>query len=130
MPWLTDVHITDVDGSFGDFKLEQDLIYVDKNGREWVTPAEFVGDLSSIPAIVRPFIPKTILGKAPWLHDYLYRHQPHGSTAEHRKQADELYREGARDEGMGKFTSHILYVGLRAGGWVSWNAHKAGLSGK
>lgn len=127
MPWLNDVHITDVDGSFGDFKLEQDLIYIDKNGREWLTPAEFVGDLSSIPAIVRPFIPKTILGKAPWLHDYLYRHQPHGSTTKHRKQADQLYRDGARDEGMGNFTSYILYAGLRTGGWVTWNSHKGNL---
>jgi len=124
MPWVTDVHISDVEGSFGDYILEQELRYICKDGIEWVTPAGFIGDLSSIPGIIRPFIPKTVLGKAPWLHDFLYRCQPHGSSAKHRKQADTLYRDGALDEGMGVKKAYALYYGLRIGGWMTWNSHK------
>jgi len=130
MPWLTDVHITDVDSSFGDYQLEQDLIYVDNKGERWVTPAGFIGDLSSIPALLRPFIPKTILGKAPWLHDFIYQFQPRGSSSSHRKQADSLYHDGAIDEGMSKVTAKALYLGLRVGGWMVWNKYKKEASKK
>ena len=63
MPWITDVHMTDVDSSFGDFQLEADLVYEDEYGAHWTVPAGFIGDLSSIPAILRPFVSPTILGK-------------------------------------------------------------------
>ncbi|RLA60690.1 MAG: hypothetical protein DRQ89_12460 [Epsilonproteobacteria bacterium] len=119
--WITDVHVTDVDGSFGDFMLEEALVYMDGNDKEWITPPLFVSDLSSIPALLRPFIPKTILGKAPWLHDYLYRTQPEGVT---RKRADQLFKEGALDEGMPHWKSHIMYRGLRLGGWMAWRKNK------
>ena len=118
--WVTDVHFTDVDGSLGDYMLEADLVYEDKDGKLWITPSGFEGDLSSIPRFLRPFIPKTILGKTPWLHDYLYRVQPLGVK---RKTADRLYREGAKAEGMSDGKARVMYAGLRMGGWVTWAAH-------
>ena len=123
--WLTDVHITDVDGTSGWYELEEDLVYRDKHGLIWITPAGFQGDLSSIPPAVRPFIPVTVLGKAPWLHDYLYRFQIRGVT---RKDADRLYREGAKAEGMSKRQANLLYAGLRIGGWAGWNMYKKALA--
>jgi hypothetical protein len=119
--WVTDVHFTDVDGSFGDFMLEQDLVYEDWSGVEWVTPARFICDLNSIPFFLRPFIAKTILGKTPWLHDYLYRVQPKGVE---RKMADLLYMEGAIDEGMSEDRAKWMYRGLRVGGWMAWRKNK------
>ena len=121
VPWLTDIHITDVDNSGGDYQLEQILKYKDYQGKEWAVPVGFISDLSSIPALIRPFVPKTILGKAPWLHDYLYQTQPDSVT---RKTADKLYLHGARDKGMSNITAYVLYSGLRIGGWVAWAKYK------
>ena len=120
--WINDVHITDVEGSFGEYMLEADLTYEDKDGRLWITPKGFSGDMSSIPAFLRPFIPKTILGKAPWPHDFGYRTQPEGIS---RKQWDIVYREGAKAEGMSKRLAHFLYSGLRIGGWAGWRSNKS-----
>ena len=117
MPWMTDVSMTDVDSSFGDFQLLADLVYRDEYGAEWTVPAGFIGDLSSVPGIVRTIIPKTILGKAPWLHDFLYRTQPPGVTRAH---ADYLFRAGAIDEGMKPWKAWALWAGLRVGGWMAW----------
>jgi hypothetical protein len=121
MPWITDVHFTDVEGSFGDFMLTQDLGYLAWDGEEWIVPAKFVGDLSSIPFFLRWLIPKTILGKSPWLHDYLYR-MPLPDVD--RKKADFLFYTGAIDEGMKPWKAEVMYRGLRLGGWASWNKYR------
>ena len=118
MPWNSDVHITDVDESGGMYELEQPLVYQDRDGTIYTVPKGFRGDFSSFPSFVRFFTPVTILGKAPWLHDWLYEVQ-----IVDRKHADRLYRDGARDEGMSDARSRILYLGLRIGGWVAWKKH-------
>lgn len=116
--WLTDVAISDVDGGeLGDYHLLADLMFEDDKGITWTTPKGFVGDLSSFPWFVRVWLPKTALAKAPWPHDYGYRHQPHGIT---RQQWDEVYRQGAIAEGMKPAVANTLYAGLRAGGGISW----------
>lgn len=123
--WLTDVEMSDVDGPpLGDYHLISDLTYEDKDGKEWVTPAGFKGDLSSFPWFVRMFLPKSLLAKAPWPHDYGYRVQPEGIS---RKEWDRVYREGAIAEGMDPRLAKKLYIGLRIGGGVSWliNSRKA-----
>jgi len=117
MVWLTDVAMTDVDSSFGDFQLLEDLVYQDEYGAHWTVPAGFIGDLSSVPGVIRTIIPKTILGKTPWLHDYLYREKPHRVTRAH---ADHLFYAGAVDEGMKKWKAWGLWFGLRIGGWAAW----------
>ncbi len=123
MPWMSDAYFTDVDGSFGDFMLVRDLIYLDWDGKKWVTPQYFVSDLSSIPFFLRFAVPKTGLGKAPILHDYLYRTpKPYVS----RKHADYLFYIGAVDEGMSKWKAKSLYYGLRSGGWLSWRKSRKG----
>jgi len=115
--WLNDVSMTDVEGSFGEFKLLADLHYQDSMGKVWTVPGGAVGDLASIPRFIQPFVSKTILCKTPWLHDYLYRTHPEGVT---RAAADLLFREGAIDEGMSKWLAWTLWCGLRVGGWMAW----------
>lgn len=120
--WLNDVAISDVDGwPLGDYHLLDDLSYQDDKDRVWTTPKGFVGDLSSFPWFVRVWLPKTALAKAPWPHDYGYRHQPDGTS---RKDWDEVYRDGAIAEGMDPATAQLLYRGLRLGGGVSWMLNK------
>lgn len=130
MPWITDVHFTDADGDLGNFELLQDLVYQDWSGKLWTVPKTSSSDLSSIPPFLRWLFSKTVLGKAPWLHDYLYRHQPQGVT---REIADRLYYEGGIDEGLNltgwRFKFHrvkcySLYLGLRAGGGATWAIKK------
>ena len=118
--WTTKAHIEYVDQSGGDFMLLKKLVFIDSEGKEWITPAGFVSDLSSIPRWLRWAVPKTILGKAPFLHDLNYRQNPYKIT---RKKADQLYYQGAIDEGMKKWRAGVLYRGLRLGGWFSWQSH-------
>lgn len=149
MPWVTDVYISDVDGGkLGDYHLTKDLIYEDDEGRLWVTPEGFSGDLSSFPWFVRIMLPKSLLAKSPWPHDFGYRVQPTkkqylsmlkksiGNNLEltklfsaieggqiERKTWDKIYLQGAIDEGMNPVLAKTLYKGLRVGGWVAWRSN-------
>ena len=121
MGWVNDVHMSDVEGKLGYRVLEADLEYQDRLGNIWVTPEGRESDLSSFPYLVRALVKTTILVKSPFLHDYLYEEQPINPLTGNpvtRQKADEMYRDGAVDEGLGKWVAYPFYWGLRMGGWV------------
>ena len=120
MPWITDIHVLDIDGGeLGNYELEKDLVYK-YLGETYITPAGNTNDFSSFPWFIKIVIPTSLLAKAPFLLKYLYKFQPFGTTNLDRKLADQLYLVSAIDEGMDEKVAKILYYGLRIGGWVSW----------
>lgn len=82
--------------------------------------AAFICDLASIPRILHVVLPK--IGnhdKAAVGHDWLYRYQ----TCT-RKEADQFFLAGMKDQGVSWWRRRAMYAGVRIGGWVTWNKHK------
>ena len=87
-------------------------------------PEGFQSDGCSVPEFlwdtVSPAIdPRTL--RAGLFHDYLYRIQPEGWT---RKEADQLFYDFCREDGLGLSRCLKAWMGLRAFGGFIWNRNK------
>lgn len=83
-------------------------------------PAGFITDFASIPRIFWNILPPYgKYGKACVIHDALYQH--HGFGRYTRKQSDDILLEGMEILGVSWITRHIIYRGVRIGGWAIWN---------
>lgn len=80
-------------------------------------PAGFITDLASLPRLVRPVLDRNGLSRrAAVLHDWLYCLKTGG-----RADADKLFLEALKTEGVGWAARWSMYTGVRAGGWVYWH---------
>lgn len=84
-----------------------------------VVPRWFTTDLASIPKPARVIVSKSGKSKIPALvHDMLYF--MHSNFSEYvtfsRITADKVLKDFCVQQGMGKFTSSIVYCGVRIGG--------------
>lgn len=94
---------------------ESDLL-----GRRIIVPARFVTDLGSVPQVLWSVVPP--IGKADCafvMHDWCYQ-----TGMVTRDQADGAMREAMRVCNVRKALSTAIYVGVRVGGWVSWNRYR------
>lgn len=100
----------------GKWELVEDLIY-DGNRDTFIVPAGFKTDFASVPRVFWNIIPPTSprYTKAAVLHDWFYAKQ--GVT---RSDADGLFRRIMRDSGVGKVKRGIMWLAVRAFGWLSW----------
>ena len=99
--------------------LRQDLCII-WNGKTLFVPEGFESDGASVPRFlwgsITPAIDhRTIRGAI--AHDYLYRRTPAGWT---RKEADELFYDLIREDGLGWWASQKAYWGVRLFGSSSW----------
>lgn len=83
-----------------------------------VVPKDFVTDFASVPRLILAY---TFFGgkadEAAVIHDWLY------STQEvSRAIADAVFQEAIESLGYSRFTSTMMYSGVRAGGWIPWAA--------
>jgi hypothetical protein len=89
--------------------------------RTITVPAGFKTDLASIPAPVWILIPKVgKYDKAAVIHDFLYANN--GCT---RDEADNVLKEAMRVLNVPGWRLHLIYAGVRAGGWDSWNDYRS-----
>lgn len=100
--------------------LLQEIVFSYK-GQLYTIPVGFKSDGASLPRffwrlIGHPF-DMAYLREA-IIHDYLYKYQP--CT---RKEADRFFFNLLEDNNLG-IKRHLIYWGLRIGGWVAWNKHK------
>ncbi|MNC39249.1 hypothetical protein D3C75_878980 [compost metagenome] len=101
----------------GEWVVLRALTYTAASGRSYIVPRGFVTDLASIPRLLRPALDQNGASRRPAvLHDALYCRK---STT--RQQADDLFYEALRAEGVGHLTALLMYAGVRAGGWLYWN---------
>ena len=94
------------------------------NGRTFIVPAGFESDGVSTPRFlwssISPKIhPATLRGGID--HDYLYREQPEGWT---RKDADKLFFDVIREDGLSPVRARLAYTGLRIFGSKAWNENR------
>jgi hypothetical protein len=100
----------------------QPLIYLsDVASKVFVVPEGFVTDFASVPRIPLAFL---LTGdsahEAAVIHDRLY------STAEvTREVADAVFKEAAIASGEPSWKASLMYAGIRLGGWMAWNDHRA-----
>lgn len=102
----------------GEVQLQGDIRYLDDTCGLIEVPDGFICDLASYFLISKVIFSK--LGKsmrAAFVHDYLYRHQPEGVSRTH---ADRIFYEALLEDGMSKVAARTHWLGVRAGGWLSW----------
>lgn len=95
------------------------------NGKVLTVPAGFQSDGASVPQFlwdsVSPQIdPRTLRGAV--VHDFLYRTTPRNWT---RKEADELFYDFIRADGLGWWRAQTAYLGVRLFGAKSWKEQEA-----
>ena len=113
----------------GDVITLRQNICVVRDGKTLFVPAGFESDGASVPrflwASVTPAIDhRTIRGAI--VHDYLYRRTPAGWT---RKEADELFYDLIREDGLGWWASQKAYWGVRLFGWTAYKSGQEMLNG-
>jgi len=104
-------------------QLKRALIYrID--GIQYVVPSGFITDYSSLPALYRPFVRFDRVDYAGVVHDCAYKTRFGGNMK--RKQADALWRAIAMHGSNGANWAQAWsgYVGLRIGGWITWNKYR------
>jgi len=108
----------------GDIRtLQSELTYFTQVVQEQLllVPKGIKTDLGSIPRSLQGVFPKD--GKAMFayiLHDYLYQ-----VGIFERLESDEILEEAMASLGVAWWRRKAVKLGLRVGGWVAWNEHRA-----
>jgi hypothetical protein len=101
----------------GYWVLIDDLIWND-GARCIIVPSGFLTDLASVPVPFRNILNINGLSRSPAvMHDFLYR-----THRVPRAQADILFRDSMKSEGMG-FMRYVYWAGVRLGGWIPWRKY-------
>lgn len=81
----------------------------------------FETDFASVPGyVLLPGIVPRIgpVRKAAVVHDWIYR--GHEVSRFTRRQADKIFLDAALECGMARWRAWVAYIGVRLGGWASW----------
>ncbi|MGV6475017.1 DUF1353 domain-containing protein [Azotobacter vinelandii] len=120
MPFLSELVLSHVPG--GDtWKVSQPLQYRDRLRRLLVVPVGYRTDLASVPRLAWRIVPRDH-GQArrpAVVHDYLYTHQTHRFS---KAEADRIFYEALREEGMSDLLAWLMYAAVRIGGRGNWSA--------
>ena len=84
-------------------------------------PINFICDFASIPRLFWRLIGPPATGKyrrAAIIHDYLYRFGHLLGIS--RKQADAIFREAMRCDGVGRIKAGLIYQAVRLAGWAAY----------
>ena len=95
------------------------LSYTDDKGITHEVEIGFVHDGGSIPPILWPIIGSPFVGryrKSVTIHDKLCETQEFS-----RSYTDKVFLQAMRDEGVVLWRRRAMWLGVRAGGWRSWN---------
>lgn len=89
-----------------------------------VVPRRFITDLASLPRVMRISLDRNGPSRRPAVvHDWLYC-----TKTTTRAEADKLFLDMLKAEGVSRLKRIMFYSGVRAGGWVYWN-RRPGLIG-
>jgi hypothetical protein len=100
----------------------QPLIYEsDVAQRVFIVPAGFTTDLASVPRIPLAFLlTGGTSSEAAVVHDYAY-----ARAIVPRDVADQVFKEAAVVSGEPAWRATLMWAGVRLGGWMAWNDHRA-----
>lgn len=106
----------------GNWKTGEEVCY-ENDLVEICVPKGFRTDLASIPPALRWFVSnddRKIIRPA-ICHDWLYQQQHVKNRFFSREEADLLFYEMLRVEGMHWFKARMMYYAVRLGGWMAWD---------
>jgi hypothetical protein len=111
--------------SDGKWRLTGELAYTHYDYGTIVVPTGTVTDFDSIPRL--PFAHwllknSTVTGAV--VHDYLYSTGCINDDPITRAQADKVFLDAMKDEGVGWWRRRMIWTGVRTGGWIAWNKHR------
>lgn len=115
-------------------RLKERIFYDDREtGLKVCVESDFVSDLASIPAICRVIASNDDfrLVRPSLLHDWIYRHKgrlgmftfnskAYPRVRLKRSQADKLFYNALRCEGVSGFKSFLMWLAVRTVGWRYW----------
>jgi len=110
------------DGSEYEFKLLSQFVFrwqgsKTQPARDLVVPAGFCTDFASIPRPLQGFLDAVNdVAPAAVIHDFLYTSQ----MFEDRANADGVFFDALRANGVGWMRARTLWAGVRLGGWIKW----------
>ena len=84
-------------------------------------PEAFTTDFNSVPRPLWVWFPPWEEPEAGLIHDFLYR-VPDGRS---RRDVDAIHRRILHLKGMRKSKRLLIWTGIRAGGWKTWNRYRA-----
>lgn len=120
--FLTDLHVTDVEGSDEYWELTDPLVYWSKRLRRFVrVPRGFRTNLASIPKVLRGFF--STYGrhsKAAVLHDYLYAAHEASGRPVTRREADDVFRDAMEILGVPALRKNAYHLAVRMFGGGAW----------
>lgn len=94
------------------WRLDRDLVWRDGR-RKFVVPKDFETDLASVPWFLRWLLNRNGKEREPAvLHDYLYR-----TRKLPRDEADALFRDALKANGVGPVWRAMYWSGVRGFGW-------------
>lgn len=92
------------------------------SGKKIEVPTGFITDFASIPRPMWVIYPVWgLYGKAAVLHDFMYA----TGMPTKRAECDAIFLEAMGVLKVPWIRRHIIYRGVRLGGWLAWKAHRA-----
>lgn len=108
----------------GRWKVEREFHYFHDSGLV-IVPKDFITDFDSVPRLPLVYlVAKDRATKSALAHDALYRFGKLGGKRISRKQADDIFYDAMRHEGLPWRHRATIYSGVRLGGLFSWRKHR------
>lgn len=116
-----EVELTPLDiGDGRMWRVDVPFSYTASNGDIVFVPEKSITDLASIPRPLWIFYPpEGLYTDAAVVHDQAYTEQKFS-----RLRCDQILLEAMKDLHVTWGTRHIIYWGVRIGGWISWSKYK------
>jgi|SRR6185437_5424361 len=114
------------------WKVVNPFTYIIDDTTKVTVPTGFCTDLTSVPQLFWNIFPPPggMYGKAAVIHDYIYyygtvyNYKDNINQSITRKQADQVFMQAMNDLNVPWYTRYTLYIGLRVGGWNTWNKYR------
>lgn len=99
-----------------EWKLLEDLVYMDVKHGAIGVPVDYVTDFASVPRLPIVFDFLGDIGHAAaTIHDYLY---DNGKLT--KKECDDVFHRALLDDGIGAIRSYIMYSGVKLFGFMAF----------
>jgi hypothetical protein len=119
--WIGSIELTPIDSGTGrNWRVDEVFSYVAQDKSMVTVPIGFVTDLASIPRFLWSlWPPEGLYTDAAVVHDCCYAQQFFT-----RLRCDQILLEAMEDLGVSWWTRHVIYIGVRIGGWMAWKKHE------